>query len=245
MRVEPYRQDHHGQGRCWPPPAFAQTLVSRTRLDNVHHCIETVLGENVPGDFIEAGVWRGGVGILMRAVLAANHIDDRTVWLADSFAGLPAPNPSAYPADRDADFHEYDELAVPIDVVKDAFRRYGLLDEHVEFVPGWFNQTLPKLRNHRWALVRVDADMYESTSDALAYLYPGLASGGFVIIDDYVHEPCRRAVEDFRTSFGIEDEIHRIDWAAAYWRRSATLDESAPGNEQPRSGGGLDSQDGA
>jgi hypothetical protein len=93
------------------------------------------------------------------------------------------------------------------DVVTDAFRRYGL-DEHVEFVPSWFNQTLPKLRDHRWAPIPLDADMYESTSEALAYLYPGLARGGFVISGDYIHEPCRRAVEDLGTGFGIEDGIH-------------------------------------
>ena len=67
-------------------------MVGLARLDNVQHCVEDVLRNRVPGDLIEAGVWRGGVTILMRAILKAHGVSDRNVWVADSFRGLPRPD---------------------------------------------------------------------------------------------------------------------------------------------------------
>jgi len=105
--------------------------------------------------------------------------------------------------------------------VRENFRRYGLLDDQVRFLEGWFRDTLPTVRDRTWALVRLDGDMYGSTMDGLTNLYPGLAPGGFLIVDDYYSiEECRQAVTDFRSDQGIEEPIQQIDWNAAYWRRS-------------------------
>src|SRR5436305_1408306 len=84
------------EGHDWP--ANAVTMVGMARLDNLQQCIERGLEGGVPGDLIEAGVWRGGASIFMRAVLRANDVDDRAVWVADSFEGLPPPE-VGYPAD--------------------------------------------------------------------------------------------------------------------------------------------------
>jgi len=195
-------------------------MVGRERLDNIERCLETILAERVPGDVIEAGVWRGGAAIVMKAILAAHGVTDRSVWLADSFGGLPPPDVEKYPADEGATFHEYDVLACSVEEVQDAFRRYGLLDEQVRFVRGWFKDTLPTLRGNKWALIRIDGDLYESTMDALSNLYPDLSRGGYVVIDDYVHPPCREAVEQFRAREGIDEPIEQIDWTAAFWRRT-------------------------
>ena len=86
-----------------------------------------------------------------------------------------------------------------LDTVQANFRRYGLLDDRVKFLPGWFRDTLPVAPVERIAVLRLDGDMYESTHLALTHLYPKLSSGGFLIVDDYGALPnCRRAVEDFR-----------------------------------------------
>jgi hypothetical protein len=91
-----------------------------------------VVQQNISGDLIETGVWRGGAAILMRAVLKVLGDNERTVWLADSFAGLPSPSPDLYPADEGADFHlSNDVLSVSLDEVKKNFERYGLLDDRV------------------------------------------------------------------------------------------------------------------
>lgn len=205
------------QGRDWP--LYAQTMIGLERMRSVRRCVETVLTEGVPGNLIEAGVWRGGVGILMRGVLKAYDVDDRWVWVADSFRGLPPSDPERYPADRSVESHELKWLAVPVEEVRENFRRYGLLDHQVRFVEGWFRDTLPALRNQCWSVVRVDGDMYGSTMDVLVNLYDGLSPGGFLIVDDFALEPCREAVEDFRRDRDIDEPIERIDWTGVFWRK--------------------------
>lgn len=205
------------EGRDWP--LFAQTMIGLKRLDNVQHCVETVIADHVPGDLIETGVWRGGAAILMRAVLEAYGDRTRSVFAADSFRGLPAPDAAAYPADAASRLHEATSLVIPLDDVKRNFSLYGLLDDQVQFLEGWFKDTLPMVRDRAWAVMRLDGDMYESTMDALVNLYPGLSVGGFVIVDDYGYDPCCEAVNDFRSQHGVTEPIVGIDWLGAYWRR--------------------------
>ena len=201
-------------------PLTGETMVGRARLDNLQHCIEQVVDDDVPGDLIETGVWRGGASIFMRGVLRARGVTDRRVWVADSFRGLPAPSAERFPADAGDEHHQVAELAVSADMVRENFRRYGLLDDQVVFLEGWFRDTLPALTEERWAIIRLDGDMYESTMDALDNLYPRLSPGGFVIVDDGALAPCRAAVDDYRARHGISDALHEIDWTGLFWRRS-------------------------
>jgi O-methyltransferase len=206
-------------GRDWP--VHAETMVGLVRLDNLQELLETVLDEDVPGDVIETGVWRGGASIFMRGVLAAHGDRTRRVWLADSFQGLPRPDAAQYPADRGDELHTIDLLAVSLETVKANFGRYGLLDDQVRFLPGWFRDTLPRAPIDELSLIRLDGDMYESTIVALDALYPKLAVGGFVVVDDYGAIPgCRQAVDDFRRSRAIDAPLDAIDWTGVYWRRT-------------------------
>jgi hypothetical protein len=208
------------EGRDWP--GVAHTMIGRKRLDNLDECVRDVITSGVPGDLIETGVWRGGATILMRAILAAYGDTTRKVWVADSFEGLPPPDPERYPADAGQRMHEVDLLAVSVDEVKDNFDRYGLLDDQVRFLEGWFRDTLRTAPIETIAVMRLDGDLYESTMDALTGLYPKLSPGGYVIVDDYGGiEPCRRAVHDFREVEGIEDPIHEVDWSGVYWKRTS------------------------
>jgi hypothetical protein len=206
-------------GEDWP--LVAHTMIGMKRLDNLQYCVETVITEKIPGDLIETGVWRGGAAIFMRAILKAYGVTDRRVFAADSFAGLPPPNPEQFPEDVDDVHHENAYLAVPLEEVKMNFARYGLLDEQVVFIKGWFRDTLPNVLVNSFAVIRLDGDMYESTWEALTNLFPKLSVGGYVIIDDYKVVPgCRTAVDNFRQKYGIMDPIHEIDWAGVYWRRT-------------------------
>jgi O-methyltransferase len=207
------------EGRDWP--VFAQTMIGRRRLSHLRSCVEQVLSEGVPGDLIEAGVWRGGASILMQGVLRARGATDRELWVADSFAGLPPPDAASHPADAGADWHKWWQLVVTRAEVEANFARYGLLSDNVHFLEGWFADSLPTVGKRSWSLIRLDADMYGSTMDALSSLYPRLAPGGFVIVDDYFAlPPCRAAVDDYRAQRRIEEPIERIDWNSAYWRRA-------------------------
>jgi len=207
------------EGRDWPPAAH--TMIGLKRLDNLERCVEDVLDRAVPGDLLEAGVWRGGASIFMRAILKSRGVRDRRVWLADSFAGLPPPDPARYPLDARSRLHTHERLAVAMETVRANFERYGLLDDQVCFLRGWFKDTLPAAPVEKLALIRLDGDMYESTMDAMSSLYPKLSAGGYVIVDDYgAIRACRQAIHDYRQKHAIEDEIVPIDWTGVFWRRS-------------------------
>jgi len=199
----------------------AHTMVGVLRLENLRQLTQRVIDEGVPGDFIETGVWRGGCCILMRGILAANGIHDRKVYVADSFQGVPAPKPESYPQDAGMVLHTFPALSVPADVVRANFALYGLLDENVVFVEGFFSETLPAFQGGPFSLIRLDGDLYESTYVALEYLYPKLSTGGFAVIDDYGAIPaCRQAVTDYRAKHGIDEPMEQVDWTGAWWRKT-------------------------
>jgi O-methyltransferase len=157
----------------------------------------------------------------MRAVLKAHGVTDRKIWVADSFEGLPPPNVARYPDDGGITLHSEQILRVTIDTVRGNFETYGLLDEQVVFLKGWFKDTLPAAPIERLAIIRLDGDMYESTIDALRALYPKLSQGGFVIVDDYGGpQACRKAVDDYRMEHRIISPIHEIDWTGVYWQKA-------------------------
>jgi O-methyltransferase/8-demethyl-8-(2,3-dimethoxy-alpha-L-rhamnosyl)tetracenomycin-C 4'-O-methyltransferase len=205
-------------GRDWP--SKAHSMIGLKRMENVRQLSEVALREQIPGDFIETGVWRGGACIMMKAVLAAYGVKDRRIFVADSFAGLPPPQPAAFPADAEDQHHTYQELAVSLEEVEENFRKYGLLDDQVVFLKGWFKDTLPKVPVQKLALLRLDGDMYQSTIEALTYLYPKLSSGGFCIVDDGNLPGCSKAVEDFRRASDITEAIVDIDGFGMFWRKS-------------------------
>jgi hypothetical protein len=198
---------------------YADTMIGLKRLANIRMGIETALREGIEGDFIETGAWRGGACIFMRAVLAAHSIVDRKVYVADSFEGLPRPDTTRFPADAGDEHHLNRFLAVSLDDVKHNFAKYGLLDDQVVFLEGFFADTLPTAPITKLALLRLDGDMYGSTLDALTHLYPKLQPGGFCIIDDYDLQGARQAVDDFRMSQGVSSSLRAIDQSSVFWRK--------------------------
>lgn len=214
--------NHYIRGR-------AVTMLPRARLDQLQACTEDVLRRGVPGDLLEAGVWRGGAAILMRAVLKVHGVADRKVWAADSFEGLPEPDATRFPKEaaayngrvmQDA----YERFAVGLDAVKANFSCYGLLDEQVRFLPGWFKDTLAHAPIDRLAVLRLDGDYYESTRACLVHLYDRLSPGGYLIVDDYGEDDwtdCRAAVDGFRAERGITEPMVQVDRRCWYWKRGS------------------------
>jgi O-methyltransferase len=219
VRYTPPEQLGREVGADWP--TMALTMIGHKRLDNLQECIESVLRDKVPGDLIETGVWRGGATIFMRGVLKAHGVRDRTVWVADSFEGLPRPNAVKYPADLGDTTYSLPFLAVSLEEVRANFARLGLLDDQVRFLKGWFRDTLPVAPIDQLAVARLDGDLYESTMDALVHLYPKIAPGGYLIVDDYEAYPaCKKAIHEYRNAHGIDEEIRHIDWTGVFWRKS-------------------------
>jgi len=237
--IAPFSLDRRLTGHDWP--SQAHTMIGVQRLDNIQALVEDILREEVPGDLIETGVWRGGSTIFMRGLLKAHGITDRAVWAADSFVGPPS---------RDEDGASSRSFSSPgmegireglqhsslpqqvqerIDLimqgtsyeeVRERFSRYGLLDDQVKFLRGWFRDTLPTAPIEHLALLRLDGDWYDSTLDALEALYPKLSNGGYVIVDDYnAFEECRRAVHDYLDGIRVEADITEIDDEAVFWQK--------------------------
>jgi hypothetical protein len=212
---------HYVQG-----PAI--TLLPVARLDHLQSCIEEVLRAGIAGDVMEAGVWRGGATIVMRATLKAHGVTDRRVWAADSFEGLPEPDAQRFPKEaaahngpvmRDAFKH----LAASLEEVRANFARFGLLDPQVCFLKGWFKDTLPSAPIERLALLRLDGDYYESTRDCLVNLYDKVSAGGYLIVDDYGEDTwtyCRQAVDEFRAERGCAEPMVQVDRSCWYWRKA-------------------------
>ncbi len=206
----------------------AVTMLPACRLDNIQSCLAEVVDKRIPGDLIETGVWRGGATIFMRGILQAYGDDDRKVWVADSFEGLPVPDAERFP--KEAEFHRgkimqrlYKNMAATLEEVRANFDAYGLLDDRVRFLKGWFKDTLPTAPIERLALIRLDGDYYDSTMDALNNLYDKLSVGGIVIVDDYGEDAwtnCRQAVDAFRAQRDIRDPLTRVDSKCYWWRRS-------------------------
>jgi O-methyltransferase len=214
-------------GSDWPFSGL--TMIGLERLDDLQACVESVVAEDIDGDVIEAGSWRGGAAILARATLDSLGADERTVWVADSFQGLPAPDAVTFPADRELDLSHVDFLSVPVDEVRDHFARFGL-DRGIEFVEGFFDKTLPRLRGQRWSVVRLDGDTYEATWVGLESLYPSLSAGGYLIVDDYgLISECQAAVDDYRREHAVTEPIEKVDWNSVRWRREDEPESSAMG----------------
>jgi O-methyltransferase len=215
-------------GLDWPTDG-AETMIGIERMDNVKTLALDVIARGIPGDFMECGTWRGGVGILLAHILMMDSRMRRELFIADSFQGCPEPSPE-FPADSGDPHHTFQFLSVPLADVKANFLKYGIdpdwqpgfvqpKSQHVSFLPGWFKDTLPGPVK-KLSLLRIDADMYESTSQALEALYDLVSIGGHVILDDFQNIPnCQMAIRDFRKRRGITEPIHKVDWCAVYWTK--------------------------
>ncbi len=200
----------------------SHTLLHLESLEHLQECILELTRDEVPGDLMECGVYKGGASIYMRGVLAALDEQHRKVWLADSFQGLPEPDRNLDLKDAVVNSYLRDagSFQVSLESVRESFASLDLLDDQVEFIPGWFSESLVGFKQ-TLALLRCDADWYESTVDVLKHLYDLVSPGGFVIIDDYAPTfGAYRAVNEFREKRQITAPLVRIHEAVHYWRKA-------------------------
>ncbi|MCA0351005.1 MAG: TylF/MycF family methyltransferase [Chloroflexi bacterium] len=221
-------------GHEWP--SQAHTMLSMHRLNNIQSLVTDILEKQIPGDLIETGVWRGGATIFMRGILKAYNCNDRTVWVADSFQGFPKNEEEGLLGETESPGLPQDQHGPPpkpiqdildllwkgtaYDDVRQHFEQYGLLDDQVKFLKGWFCHTLHQAPIDNLALLRLDGDLYDSTYDALEALYPKVSQGGYVIVDDYAtFEECYNAVHDYLESIGAEVTMQPIDEDSVFWQK--------------------------
>ena len=204
--------DHDTSSWRIDPQSRPMTLLSVAQLEMIQEAVLDVQRRGVNGDFIEAGIWRGGAIIFMRALLKEYGIDNRQIIAADSFEGIPQNVTFKHdPVDT-----WQDRWAASLEEVKGNIERLGLLDERIEFLPGYFSDSLGAIEARDFALIRLDSDSYDSVMTSLEHLYPRLSPGGIIIIDDWHLVGCRFAVDAYRKQHDITEVIVARD-GNAYW----------------------------
>ena len=208
------------EGHRFPWSNGCYTGIGTSGLNNLRFCCQQVISDCVPGDFLEAGVWRGGAAIAM-ASISKYYNQNRTIWLLDSFQGMPPLNTDC--PHEVTDYSSMTGLAVPVTEVVDAFRIFDVAERAI-FVPGWLTDTLPGLPVQRLAVLRLDTDYYESTLASLVRLYPLVSPGGWTIVDDYDCVPgAKTATDQYREAEHITDQMYRMNTKhgiGVYWRKS-------------------------
>jgi len=177
--------------------------MGRTRLDSLEQCLDLVRTEAVAGDFADCGTGRGGGAMFMRAYVDAYEMPKRRVWVADRFRASPEPDRAPrLPAEGVAG------LQADLNLVRDGFRRFGILDGKVRFLEGPPGETLPDAPIETLALLRVGHGLGAEVRTVLESTYDRLGPGGFVVIDDFADALCRKEVEAFRTDRGIDAPLY-------------------------------------
>jgi len=199
------------------PNPGAMSMIGWNGITMVELAIRDILNNGIAGDLIETGVYRGGTCVFMRGVIAAlaEH-ENRVVWVADSFRGIPPVQSNKYSVDKvhvGAEKLLSAEVVNSLEGVKENFFQAGLLEySRVQFLKGWFNESLPDAPIKQLALIRLDGDLFESTWDAIIHLYPKLSMNGYVIVDDYGDwVGCRRAINLYRDLCGEVASVTRFD----------------------------------
>jgi O-methyltransferase len=184
----------------WFDDVAASSLGYREALEQTYTIARSLIDQEIPGDFVECGVYAGAhCAVMANAFLSSHREDDRRkIHLFDSFEGLPAAD------ERDQEIWAHHgaktgEAACSLSDVKANMKRWGIPDSMLVYHPGWFEVTVPAWRTgfpNRIALLRLDADLYSSTKTCLEYLYPLVVRGGWVIVDDWNLSGCRQAVNE-------------------------------------------------
>lgn len=185
------------------------TMLSAARLTTLYELVGSITAGNVPGDIVECGVAFGGSAAIMAHSLHRHDVR-RTVWLLDSFEGLPPPTEE----DGESAAARYyvgwckGDAGVAVAMLE----RFGVTATDIKVVPGWFEDTVPAVAIDRIAILHIDADMFASVRVCLDVLYDRISSGGYLVVDDYGSWPgCRRAVDEFFQRRAILPELQWID----------------------------------
>ena len=194
------------------------TMTSPERIIALCDAVRYLARNRIEGDIVECGVWRGGSMMAAAAVLLEQEDTGRDLYLYDTFEGMTEPT------QHDVDFrgrtgaglmsyHGGQIARAPLDEVRLNMSRTGYPLERCHFVVGRVEETLPHTRPERVALLRLDTDWYESTKQEMVHLFPLLAPGGVLVLDDYgAWEGARRAVDDYLDALPYHPLLHRIDF---------------------------------
>lgn len=196
------------------------TLVSLERARNLHWLAQGIEQDRIPGDVLECGVCNGGTAAILASSATRSRLK-RTVWLLDSFQGMPevTPEDGVAVGGRTAESHVGQEVG-SIKRVKEVLIKVGTDMNRVRILSGWFEDTFPSVTASEIALLNIDADWYRSVKLCLETFYDRVVTGGYISIDDYGHWPgCRKAVDEFFESRQLRYKLVQVDYTAHWFRK--------------------------
>ncbi len=209
------------------------TMTSVERVVTLCQSIAYLERRDIPGAIVECGVWKGGSMLAAALALESLGATDRELFLFDTFAGMTEP------ADLDVDWQgrsarellrlhstegELYRANASLDEVKQTLMQSRYPWEKLCFVPGKVEDTLPRHAPGQIALLRLDTDWHGSTRHELEHLYPRLADGGILIIDDYGHwQGAKRAVDGYFRDHGIDADLRTIDFTGRLLVKTADV----------------------
>ncbi|MFL6836790.1 MAG: TylF/MycF/NovP-related O-methyltransferase [Bradyrhizobium sp.] len=199
------------------------TMVSRERLYAHFQAVRYVVENNIDGDIVECGVWRGGTSMLGALTLLGMNETSRQLWLYDTFAGMTAPTDAdvspweganaikLWRKNQKRDVNKW--CYAPIEEVKKNLTSTSYPAEKTNFVKGDVVETLKASVPNKIAVLRLDTDWYESTRAEMEVLFPRLVRGGVILIDDYgAWKGCKKAVDEYLGAHKIPLMLHRTDY---------------------------------
>lgn len=225
LRAGTFNEKKRGVGEDWP--LFGWTMTGSARIASVNKLLEDCIRQAVPGDVLEAGVWRGGMSAYIRGVLRAHGATNRASWLCDSFSGLPPTTSDIMGVEGGRHWDNTPYLEVSTKEVAEHIVLSGVADKNIIFAKGFFNDTMPPIRkmlnarakDTKFAIMRLDGDMYKSTVDVMYNLYDRLSVGGYLIMDDWNGFESKTACTDFFAAHNHHPAVIQVDRSSAYWQK--------------------------
>ena len=231
-RKFPDAHPHHRETIAAVSPA---TMTSPERILSLCEAIDYIQNNNIPGDIVECGVWKGGSMAAIARTLVHSGSTQRKLWLYDTFEGMSAPTDDdvdflgrgasqlldAAPTDQ-ADSRESIWCRCALEQVRDTMALTTYPNQNIRYVKGKVEDTLATESPDQISLLRLDTDWYESTRCEMETLFPKLAIGGVLVIDDYGHwQGCRKAVDEYFSQNNICMFLHRVDYTGRLGIRQA------------------------
>jgi hypothetical protein len=200
------------------------TMTSIERMYSLYNSIKYIINNNIDGDIVECGIWRGGSAMLIAKYLKIKNIRNRKIYLYDTYEGMPKPSENDTNFIGENAIVEFSKksigdnssswCAATIEEVKKNIYSTGFEEDNIVFIKGKVEKTIPNmLPEDKIAILRLDTDWYESTKHELIHLYPLLVDNGVLIIDDFGHwDGAKKAVIEYFNETNQKIFLNRIDY---------------------------------
>lgn len=201
------------------------TMTTRERINALIYAVEYIIKNNIEGDFVECGVWKGGSSMVIALTLQKLGITDRNIYLYDTYTGMSEPTDADVFINGQAARQRFETAKLTndtsswcyssLDEVKTNMHSTGYPKDKLHFIKGKVENTIPATLPNKTALLRLDTDFYESTKHELIHLFPLLCVSGVLIIDDYGDwAGSQKATDEYIKENNVRILLNRIDCAA-------------------------------